>query len=474
MGCVFGCWFNNLIDTFTMYCRIRCRRVAVVVLSCAASFFASFSTASAQTPPSVGSAAGWGLGGMTEARFGESVLWNPALVALPDVSTSSLGFLQFDGIAELRSDTPPGFVSPSWDVLRRKESEAGFVNDLLASEDLPPIFGGRIRGSVVWLSGHMEEFGFLATSTIYGDFSLPVRALHILNGSISGTPMLDDLIVAESYPSDYGAYTTLALARSEYIGRVGILGHLWVGAGIKYSFIHRVARGRVRYGEADEIAQSLPFEIANAPLVDPHAYAFVYDIWEVSGGRALGGDVGILSNPFGQLLVSVSLSNVYQSTSFEPNNIAFSQFWSLGRENGYESMKWESRTQDIVLPEGVEQYLFELVGDMHFPRMLRAGVALDVRSFRLVGGYAFPIEGGRAIGRDWSSELGGSIAYVGRFSPRISYERRLDGANVYSLGAQFGTCGRVVRTGFSYVDGEARGVGMTIAVTFGAPPCGWN
>lgn len=450
-------------------------RAATTVAPVCAIFLLTLTSESlAQTPLNVGSASGWGIGAMTEARFGESVLWNPALVALPDVASSSFGLLQFDGVAELTRDTPAGFIGPGWGMLRQKKSDEGFADEWLFDDRAYSMFGGRARGSVVWLSGHLEEFGFSATSTFYGDFALPVRALHILNGSIAGSATPSDLSVAESFPSDYGAYTTLALARSEYLGRFGPLGHTWVGASIKYTFIHRTARGRVRYGDADEIAQSLPFDFAGAELSAPQAHAFVYDIWEVRDGRAVGADVGLVSNPFGQLLVSAALSNVYQSTSFEPNRIALNQFWSLGRENGYEGMRGEGREQDIVLPEGVDDYLPELVKDMHFPRVARIGAALDVRKVRLAAGFAVPIEDGDAIGRDDMSELGGSIAYMGKFSPRASYERRMDGASVYSVGAQLGTCGKILRAGLSFIDGTSRGLGLSLGVTLGAPPCGWG
>lgn len=439
-------------------------RTAVLALGMLSAALLTPTDAFAQRPIGSGTAAGFGASAMTEARMGESVLWNPALILIPDVPSSSFGLLHLD---------LEGQTDASVRRIRALIGEEQPDSSMLESESAG--INSAARFGVMWAGWHAKNTGFSLTTRGTVLPNMTARTVDLLQGPVEEFPTEAELDEALSLSSSYNVSTTMAVSTGEYLGRIPLLGYTWTAGAVKLSRIHHHGRGGVRYGDADWLTSTLYVTDAPPEVSNPRAQGLVSDFFEVHNGYVLGTDLGVVFNPTGTFLISVNGVNLYQEAKVDLEDIYLRQAWMLGRENGKAGYGQASALVDVqsIRDAGMGEELDQLVDEAHFFRVVRLGAAVDFNDALRVGVAAGrPLEEGDAIGKEEETRFGVSGSFRKLpLDPRISFVERMDGTRVYSLGAERVRCGGRTSLAATYLEGASRGFGVSFAHTFGPKDC---
>jgi hypothetical protein len=364
--------------------------------------------ANAQQPLSIGTAAGLGDAAVTEARRTDALRWNPALGGVYDGPLSSYTALAVDFQA---------LPAAAWTRPARSLGLDGLPG---RAAWLRPRFGGSeaafAAGSVQWLA------------TQHRDFVLGLSSHHAAAGAVPGSiaqALGGDGGLAGPLPPDSTMRSTasvLALARGAHVGRVPLLGTLWMGATAKGWWVHEYARGSFL---GDEPGEEIYRETA---------------IRDVPG---YGLDLGLLAQPAERIRVGASVTNLV-SGAFRPRKGPRVRVVSiLPGEDGEADV---TETQGPFLgteDDGTEdarraRALWESFG---YPVVLRLGATVesDVGSFSAAA--RTPVRDG---GLDPELAAGPyTLAYAGPGSlpVHLSYAWGGEG-RALSAGVRLGTCER--------------------------------
>lgn len=412
--------------------------------------------AHAQNPSNVASAGGWGALGLTEARFGESLVWNPALSALPDVREQSF--------------TPPAIelemLGDSWKAWKSGSSALSVLRgDAKAATDWVAhasegLYGGA-SGSVLWFGAHSKGFALALTTQGRSLLDLPARATAALAGAETAD-------TAETGFARYSLTTTAQIGRAFSVGVLPLLGYSWFGVSGKYTMVHRHSAGTASFGTASEVAAMLPSS-ADVDITDPYAAGFDIPVMDVTSGRVIGADVGLVANPGGAALLSVTATNVYQSATVGDDALKRRHIYSLGAANQPGGPGVESEDVDARNLTGTELERFEEhVMAMRFPRVVRGAFSFDLRDVRLGVAGAVPYEDGDAIGLAATEKWGAAIALLrSSITPRLAFQEARDGTYRLSLGATHHSCGGRTTWSLTASRGDGTGFGLAFSHVFG-------
>ena len=138
---------------------------------------------SGQVGPATGSAAGYGLGAMTEARGGDAVLWNPALIGVLDGPYGSWSILS--PYLEPSQASVARSLYDNRDALRGGtsrmlgESTRNTFRNWAGTSDVSSLAG---RGAVHWASIHSGDIAVSLSSVLDVDVNLPSKGVLIAAG----------------------------------------------------------------------------------------------------------------------------------------------------------------------------------------------------------------------------------------------------------------------------------------------------
>ena len=385
----------------------------------AAALCAAAGASHAQQPLAVGTATGLGGAAVTEARRTDAPLWNPALVAVYDGPLSSYSALAVDVDA---------FPSRAWREPARALGLEGLPSGVGWLGGLRPGAGAAVAaGRVQWLA------------TQHRDFALSVSSHHVAAGDIPagiGTPLSGSAEVAGPAAPDStqrSSATVLAVTRGAHVGRLPVVGALWVGATAKGWWLHSYARGAFRGTEpAEEVYREVG--IQNVP--------------------GWGLDLGVVAQPFARVRLGASVSNAV-SGAFRPKNGPRVRLVSVvpGEEGGLEVTETHGPylgAEDDGTEEGrLGRELWESVA---FPAVLRVGGTIETDAGAFSAALRTDLAGG-GLEPGWDATPY-TLAYAGTgaFPLRASYAWGGD-TRLVSVGMRLGRCerrwhlGAVRRTG---------------------------
>lgn len=359
-----------------------------------------------QQPQSLGTAAALGDAAVTESRRADAVLWNPALVGIYDGPISSYSLLGVD-VGALPSASwlaPASALGLDGEGIRR-----------LPRRSAPRGGAGFGEGSIRWLATHHRE---LAVSLSSGEI-MGADVPDGIGGPLGGAPVRGPGAADSAMRA---TYSVLSVTRGGHIGRMPVLGSVWLGATAKGWLVHSYARGAFRGDEPGE---------------DVFREAVIENV------PGYGLDVGVLAEPLARVRVGVSVSNLVAG-AFRPKNGP--------RIRAVTVVEGEDGALDVVesngpyLGEGDEDTedgrlgaaLWESAG---FPTVVRAGgsVETDAGSFSAAWRGSLR-EGG--LDPEWQAAPY-TLAFAGSASVpvRASYAWG-DQARAMALGIRLGPCER--------------------------------
>ena len=364
--------------------------------------------ASAQQPLSVGNATGLGGAAVTESRRTDAILWNPALVGIYDGPFSSYSALAVDVDA---------FPASSWRTRARSLGLAGLPSELRWIGGLRPGGGAAVAaGRVQWLATQHRDvaLGLSSHHVSAGDVPAGIAAA-LGGGSDLPGPTPSDSTMRSSV-------TVLAAARAVHLGRVPVLGALWVGATAKGWWVHSYARGAFR---GDEPAEEVYREVA---LRDVPGY---------------GLDVGVLAQPVERVRLGASVSNVVAG-AFRPRYGPRIRLVSVipgedGETDVTETHGPYLATEDDGTEEaGLGRALWESVA---YPAVLRAGGTVETDAGSFSAALRSTLRAG-GLDPEWGASPY-TLAYAGpaALPVRASYAWGAE-TRAVSLGLRLGPCER--------------------------------
>lgn len=432
---------------------------------------------SAQTPPGVGTAGGWGLGAMTEARFGEAVWWNPALLSIFDGPSKSISVLNTSV-----QGTEPEPLSDMYYLFRDPISDRPFGPDYSTTFDEwtdnqtgPGQFGAK--ASVQWLGLHTQDLGVSVVSHIYWKQQAPLRAVQILDGNRDALsrPLTDQEIEnAQNFPSQYSSLTIASIAKGSNLMDFGEFGRGWIGGSVKAGIIHSHREGIFRYGDAIELATDEEGEV-RLGNVQPGWVGTEYSELGVEDVKVFAGDFGAVLHPSPTLLVSATLLNPIQVTTLDKNTLDIRVMKGVGLSNtGRSHGFFTQRDLDLnALDRARAARADEVINNAHLMRGARGGFSLDTRVGRITGGLTVPFED-NGIDHDFHDQYSiGFMPFIS-LSPRVSYSHGVDGSHILRAGIQQGFCDTRLGLSGGYIQGGERGdvIQLSASLSFGQGQCG--
>lgn len=375
-------------------------------------------TLTAQQPFGGGSAAGYGIAAVVEARGGLAGAWNPALAILGrDQSEWTMLGLNYEGESGMRQLLETG---------RRL-----FRSTALREMDTKPLGALTHEAGVLHTSGRAEVLWFAArqgsrtaslTTRGWLDAYVPGSVLDLAEGD------LDALVGGVPPATRHILVTELAIAQAIELGHLPALGRLWAGAGVRLRHAHRNAiafwsdavPGRQVHWE--NYADTLPIELR------PETYVARFEEFRMGGQQAVTLDIGVLAQPAEPLIVSVALLDL--ASAARGGELRYRDRLLLPEGNGLLVM---GRDADLV--HDTTRYVREMDAFMRriarpMPR-LRGGFSAETQYGRLFGAAEGALGGG--IDLDSESALSFTLGWAGpavRTSPRFSWSGRLDGEHV--------------------------------------------
>lgn len=434
---------------------MRCRIASVALI---AALTASPFALEAQSTPSVGTATGWGVLGLTESRFGEALLWNPALLAMPDSDMGGFTAPSLDLSVAGRGASPLGGGARAVSTLR---GAAHGADDWTAGRSL----AGGMEGTVLWFGSHLPGFALSLDTRFHGRVRFPADAVSVLAGQDS----LD--AVTGTGEIRWGMSTSLTGGRALSIGHLPLLGWSWFGGAGRFTRVHSHAAGSLITGTAAEIAATLPDGSLASAVEDEAAAAFDVPVLLVEGGRILGVDVGLVSVPAPTMVLSLTATNVYQSASVDDGSLRIRHFHSLGEE--VRPATAEEEVDAASLAGEALQAFSDHVASVRFPRVLKGAFAVDLRDWRLGAAGGWVYENTAAIGRRDVEVLGLSVARLSTGKPRLHLATLSDGSWRVGAGRSFGVCDvSTIALTARIGEGSAKAttLGLSFAHGFGGRP----
>lgn len=361
---------------------------------------------SAQQPLSLGTAAAVGDAAVTESRRADAVLWNPALVGIYDGPLSSYSLVSVDVGA---------LPAASWLTSASALGLDGWGMARLPRRVAPRGGAGFGDARIRWFATQHRDLAVTLSSGEIVGADVPDAIGEPLGGSAVRAPGTADSAMRSTY-------SVLAVTRGSHVGRMPVLGSVWVGATAKGWLAHSYSRGGFR-GDAPGEDVFRETGIENVP------------------GYAV--DVGVLAQPVARVRVGVSASNVV-SGAFRPKNgprvrdVAVLQ----GATGGYEVVE----SNGPYLGKGDEDTeggrlaaaLWESVG---FPTVVRAGGSLETDAGSFSAAWRATVRDG-GLDPEWQAAPF-TLAFTGSASMpvRASYAWGSD-AKSLGLGVRLGTCER--------------------------------
>jgi hypothetical protein len=439
--------------------------------------------ARAQQPVQAGTAAGLGLGAMTEARFGESSLWNPALGGIFDGPMRSYSLLTGTG-----SLNDPRKAVDFYQFFPHLSRDSVGVIDGPRRTALESLLGAEVSRvshdfALQWLGVQDREFTLAVTTYGHTDLRIPSRAARISTGDnvaitegVSGA----DLQQAVTNPSREWLATVFSAARAKDMGMQPVLGRLWIGAATKVTLLHASSLGHWEYSAASDInagTGGLPLD----PSARTHAgdMGATYTDVLLSHAKMYGLDLGAVFNPTPPVLMSVALTNLFQKASvstasqdLRQRKVGFAGLDSLGHTRSF-------GTDSVLNPSDAVRPWFAdaeyLARSAKFTPMLRASMSLEAAVGRLMVGYAHRMQTFSALDAEDGTRLTlGWMAPRLPLRPRVTYSALFDGSSMIGLGIQQGWCGDRIALGSNLVrrvDGT-RELQASIGWSRGELPCG--
>lgn len=434
----------------------------------------------AQRVPGIGGAAGYGLGGMTEARGLDAPLWNPALTGIFEGPASSWSVFGIEGelgdvyrgaelyrhrrgLQSVQSTIGPG----------GQDSFAGWAGD----GEVATLAGS---GSIQWFGAHSRDLAISLTSLLDVDINMPARAARIAAGDeVARTDPLtsSEQDRAQSLTSRGAMTTQLAVATGSDTGLQPYLGRTWVGGGLRVGYVHSHFRGATQLDEVRELA----FDDDGLPkrpdlIVEGGEIGFEHSEVAVSGGRLYSADVGAAINPWPPLFLSATLTNAIHRTSISASDVVHRQYQVAGSDSiGHPAGFWEE--QQVESFSGDQPWLDDadhLVRSTAWQSKLRLGASFDLEMGRFFGGGEFSVSSGEALHGGAGDRFSGGFQLFHELNPRISYSRRHDGADVFRLGGEYGNCEQRYSFDVGYVAHPRASGGLSVSFSLmrGEPPCG--
>lgn len=436
-----------------------------------------------QRPLSIGTAAGYGLAALTEARTSEASLWNPALAAIFDGPMSSFTLLGLTmeptSIGTTRALVEEGFRFSEPTAAPVSADLRDLAGKLSHGEDV------RLNVQALWVGIHSRDLLITLSSQGYGTFSLPERASGIIRGEETArrrplsAPEFEQM---DEHVERHAAASILAVAKGQDLGRVPLLGRTWVGGTLKAGYVHRNSRASYQYRDETVLIPSDSLGGAAGASVDAEAgaYGLAYDEYVVRSAQVYSLDAGIVFNPRPYALLSLNLANLFQKAAIGSGAIEHRQVVVAGRDSVGRTYAF-SRTQrltreDIDAGSASRRRLIDgLARSTHFAPVATVGASVDTRMGRLMGGLTVPLETEPALFRPSLDRF--SVAYQSLDSPlrpRVSYSVRFDGSVAITGGLQKGFCGDrwAVEAGWVRVPQQPDGVTIGLSWSRGGGPCG--
>jgi hypothetical protein len=303
----------------------------------------------AQRPPSLGTAAGYEGGGVTQARRADAVLWNPGLVGIYDGPVRTTSVLAFDA-ASL-----PG--SRGFDAAARLGLLSGRADDRRVERLGGPLFWrGRspeVAVQLRWVAVQSRDLALTLDTRSSVHASLPEGLAREI-GTEGVAPN-----VWQAGGASRSLTSVLTLARGTYLGRFPTVGRLWAGAALKGWWVHEFATG--------------------AFLSDlPEVPAFRETVLGDAGGAGLDvGFAGVMASD--RLWYGASVSNVYTAT-IQPRRAPRTRTVEviIGPEGevDYRETRGSVIREDDPDADAVARAT-QLWDDTRYPSVLRFGAAWD-------------------------------------------------------------------------------------------------
>lgn len=384
------------------------KRSALLALSLAAAPLA------AQAPPSLGTAAGLGAAGVTEARRTDAILWNPALVGIYDGPVKSFSLLGLDFRSLSGGDS---FETASrLGVLGANLEESARFRQF--GDVLPGGGGGGTVGQVVWFGAQARDLA-LSVSTHYseaGDVPFALRSAFTGEEIGNGTG-------AELLDVERSTATVLSVAKGAYLGRYPGLGQVWAGVTAKGWYVHDFGIGTFAQGLSD---------------------GEVYSEASVEGVPGFGIDFGIAGRVADRVRYGVAVANLYQQT-FDPREGARERVILVARDDAGRPLVEERFGPEIGESDpdvAAARRVNALWKRAAFPSVLRAGLAYEAGSAGVFAGAVRSDLLASGLDAGWS-EAPVSVAWSGptNLPLRLSYGWG-EGVSALNAGVVFGRCDR--------------------------------
>ena len=437
--------------------------------------------AEAQRAPSVGSAAGFGMGGMTEARGGEAILWNPALIGVFDGPSASWSVFAFN--VEPADFPLAHSLYKNRNALREGsrrllgEGTRDTFRKWAGNQDVSHLTG---TGTIQWFGVQSEDLAVSLTSILDLDVQLPSRALRIAAGDeaarldvISG----GDMDRASRLDSRGAMLSVLSVGTGQSVGVLDYLGPTWIGGAFKVAHVHSHVRGDVRFGEASQLARA-----PNGGLRHPGMHiregevGFEYSELDVRSGRIYSFDAGAAFNPWGPVFVSATLANAVQWNSLSADGVIYRRFIFAGADSTSNPMAFveEERLESFSGDRPWISDAEHLVAATHLMPSLRIGASLDTYTGRFYAAGALALSSDIAIDRHASDQLSFGFQLFHELEPRLSYTRRFDGSQVFEIGGARGGCLLSYSASVGYIARPHAPGSITLSFSRsqGQPPCG--
>lgn len=386
----------------------------------------------AQQPVAVGTAAAVGNAAVTESRRADAVLWNPALVGIYDGPISSYSLLSLD-LATL----PSG----GWIASASALGVEGVGLARLPRRVAPTGASGFGQGTIRWLATQHREYAVsLSTGEIAGA-DVPEEIGAALGGSLASVPLATDSAMR-------GTYTVLAGSRGAHLGRMPVLGTVWIGATVKGWLVHSYARGGFS---------------ADVPGEDVYREAVIENV------PGYGVDLGVLFQPAARVRVGLSASNIAAGAFRPKSGPRVRDVGVVAADGGYEvveAMSPHLGSGDEDTEEG--RLAARLWGSLAFPAVLRAGGSVETELGSLSAAWRATVRDG-GLDPEWLAAPY-TVAFSGNsmLPVRASYSW---GGKTHSLGlgVQMGSCERRWVAGVVRQSGEwGSSIGTSVSLSIGS------
>lgn len=382
----------------------------------------------AQSGQSTARAVAMGRSLTAAARGYEAIVWNPALLGMPDRPGFSLNVVQA-GVGGRSNVLGP---TELWDYYRSDSLSAADKERILASIRATDdsTFGIGALADVMGIAVTFRNFGIALTGTAAdADFNLSDDAVELaLFGNVTRRAPGERYLAAGTRGAGVSA-ATLAVAWGQAIPVP--VGHLAVGATAK--FTRGILAGR---------ASDLGSYVENAPsfetLAAGHAVFFDPDV-STNNGFGFGLDLGAAYELASGIRVAAAVENLFGSMSWKDEKLRYVRQEYLLRQSANDYQ--DTTIADIDGPydptDAVQKALRDsLLGGNPFATKLRVGAQLAAGPVLLSGDARFELADGIVPGPKQRVSVGAELPVtVLRFRAGLATD--FDGGVAFSGGLGF-------------------------------------